>query len=279
MSSSLSLTTTSISSLLYPALVSSLIENCITHPIDVIKIHKQTNMPLTYNFKTLYKGFCPRAIGNIPSRTVFLFTQDYLQNCIIRFNNDETNFNNNKNNKNNQNNKNNKHNKHNKINKITQALIIPFYSGFAQTLVDTPVEVLKMNKIMSMNNKNPYKGFLPHFGRNLIFVFFVYNFKQFGGGGYCGNEVLKNEKGNSCNGIVTCNNNSYLQTAFYGAIGGLLGSYFSHPLDTIKTCVQTNRNYDYFKAKEYMRGGHLRAGMSMINIFISLYVFERMKNL
>ena len=55
--------------------------------------------------------------------------------------------------------------------------------------------------------------------------------------------------------------------------------YISHPLDTIKTCIQTNRNYDYFKAKEYMRGGHLRAGMSMINIFISLYVFERMKNL
>ena len=251
------------SSLLYPALISSVIENCITHPIDVIKIHKQTNTPLTYNFKTLYKGFTPRAIGNIPSRTVFLFTQDYLQNCIIRFNNDETNFNN---------------NKHNKINKALQALIIPFYSGLAQTLVDTPVEVLKMNKIMSMNNKNPYKGFLPHLGRNLIFVFFVYNFKQFGGGGYCGNEVLENEKGNGGNGIVTRNNNFYLQTAFYGAIGGLLGSYFSHPLDTIKTCIQTNRNYDYFKAKEYMRGGHLRAGMSMINIFISLYVFERMKN-
>ena len=35
----------------------------------------------------------------------------------------------------------------------------------------------------------------------------------------------------------------------------------------------------YFKTKEYMRGAHLRAGMCMINIFISLYVFERMKNL
>ena len=263
-------------SLLYPALVSSVIENCITHPIDVIKIHKQTNTPLIYNFKTLYKGFSPRAIGNIPSRTIFLFTQDYLQNCIVRFNNDETNFNNNKNNKHN---KHNKNNKHNKINKITQALIIPFYSGLAQTLVDTPVEVLKMNKIMYINNINPYKGFLPHFGRNLIFVFFVYNFKQFGGGGYCGNKVLENEKGSGGNGIVSSNNNFNLQTAFYGAIGGLVGSYFSHPLDTIKTCIQTNRNYDYFKAKEYMRGGHLRAGMSMINIFISLYVFERMKNL
>ena len=262
-----SIISSSSTSLLYPALVSSLIENCITHPIDVIKIHKQTNTPLTYNFKTLYKGFSPRAIGNIPSRTVFLFTQDYLQNCIIRFNNDETNFNNNK------------HNKHNKINKTTQAIIIPFYSGLAQTLIDTPIEILKMNQIMQIKNKNPYKGFLPHFGRNLIFVFFVYNFKQFGGGGYCGNEVLEIDKNNVGHGIITHNNNSHLQTACYGAIGGLLGSYFSHPLDTIKTCIQTNRNYDYFKAKEYMRGAHLRSGMCMINIFISLYVFERMKNL
>jgi len=238
--------TSSSTSLLYSALVSSLIENCITHPIDVIKIHKQTNTPLTYNFKTLYKGFTPRALGNIPSRSIFLFTQDYLHNCMIKFNNDETNF------------INNKHNKHNKINKTTQAIIIPFYSGLAQTLVDTPVEILKMNQIMQIKNKNPYKGFLPHLGRNLIFVFFVYNFKQFG----------EDNHKRKC----------YFNTALYGAIGGVMGSYISHPLDTIKTCIQTNRNYDYFKAKEYMRGAHLRSGMCMINIFISLYVFERMKN-
>jgi len=248
-----------MNSLLYPALVSSVVENCITHPIDVIKIYKQTSTPINYNFKTVYAGFIPRSLGNIPSRGVFLFTQDYLQNCIIRFNNDETNFIN---------------NKHNKINKISQAIIIPFYSGIAQTLVDTPIEILKMNQIMYMNNKNPYKGFIPHLGRNFIFIFFVYNFKQFGGGGYCGN----GGNGIGENGIGgNSNNNLYLQTAFYGSIGGLLGSYISHPLDTIKTCIQTNRNYDYFKAKEYMRGCHLRAGMCMINIFISLYVFERMK--
>ena len=153
MSSTTLTSSTSTSSLLYPALVSSVIENCITHPIDVIKIHKQTNTLFTYNFKTLYKGFTPRTIGNVPSRSIFLFSQDYLQNCIVRFNNDETNFIN---------------NKHSKINKQTQAIIIPFYSGIAQTLVDTPVEILKMNQIMYMNNKNPYKGFIPHLGRNFI---------------------------------------------------------------------------------------------------------------
>ena len=238
-------------SLVYPALVSSVIENCITHPLDVIKIHKQTNTPFNYNFKTLYKGFIPRAIGNIPSRSIFLFTQDYLHNSILRFNNDETNF---------------IDNKHYKINKIAQAFIIPFYSGLAQTLIDTPIEILKMNKIMHIKNTNPYKGFLPHLGRNLIFIFFVYNFKQCGGSNRVSNERSSGS------------NQSYLKTAFYGATGGLVGAYVSHPLDTMKTCIQTNRNYDYFKLKEYMRGCHLRAGMAMINIFISLYVFERMKH-
>ena len=41
-------------SLVYPALVSSIIESTITHPIDVIKIHRQTSQPLIYNFKTLF---------------------------------------------------------------------------------------------------------------------------------------------------------------------------------------------------------------------------------
>jgi len=232
-----------MTSLLYPALVSSLIETTITHPIDVIKIYKQTTTPLTYNWKILYKGFIPRAIGNIPSRSVFLFSQDYLQNCIYQFNNDKNNFIN---------------NKHSKINKQVQAIIIPFYSGLAQTLVDTPIEILKMNQIIQIKNKNLYKGFMPHFGRNLIFVFFVYNFKQFG----------EDNHKRKC----------YFNTALYGAIGGVMGSYISHPLDTVKTCIQSNRSYEYFKLKDYMRGCHLRAGMSMINIFISLYVFESMKN-
>lgn len=249
----------STSSLLYPALVSSVIENCITHPIDVIKIHKQTANSITYNFKTLYKGFIPRAIGNIPSRSIFLFSQDYLQNCIVKFNNDDTNFIN---------------NKHYKINKIAHSILIPFCSGLAQTLVDTPIEILKMNQIMNIKTKNLYKGFIPHFGRNFIFVFFVYNFKQFGGS----NGVSSGGSSGVSNGVSSGSNHSYLKTAFYGATGGLVGAYVSHPLDTIKTCIQTNRNYDYFKPKDYMRGCHLRAGMGMINIFISLYVFEMMKH-
>ena len=223
-----------MTSILYHALISSIIETTITHPIDVIKIHKQTSKPILYKFNTLYSGYIPRSIGNIPSRTIFLFSQDYLHKYF--------------------------NNKNRKINKNIQSILIPFIAGFSQTLVDTPVEVLKMNQIMKIKNNLLYKGFIPHFYRNFIFVLCVYNFKQLS---------------NTTN--VQYLQSSSIQTALFGAIGGLIGSYTSHPLDTIKTCIQTNRNYDNFTIKDFFKGCHLRAGMGMINMFISLYVFELLK--
>ena len=228
-----------MTSILYPALISSIIETTITHPIDVIKIHKQTSKPILYRFNTLYSGYIPRSIGNIPSRTIFLFSQDYLHN---HFNN-----------------------KNRKINKNIQSILIPFIAGFSQTLVDTPVEVLKMNQIMKIKNNLLYKGFIPHFYRNFIFVLCVYNFKQLSN-----NTNIKYLQSFSTQ-------SSTIQTALFGAVGGLVGSYTSHPLDTIKTCIQTNRNYDNFTLKDFFKGCHLRAGMGMINMFISLYIFELLK--
>ena len=227
------------SNIIYSALISSIVETSITHPIDVIKIHKQTSKPIIYKFNNLYSGFVPRALGNIPSRTMFLFSQDYLQ---IFFN------------------------KNYKVNKNIQSFLIPLCVGFSQTLVDTPVEVLKMNKIMKIKNdlktnlKNNllYKGFIPHFGRNFIFVLSVYNFKQL----------------NIDNKFI---DNQYFTTAIYGAIGGVIGSYLSHPLDTIKTCIQTNKNYNNFTIKDYFKGCNLRASMALCNMFISLYIFEVIK--
>ena len=102
--------------ILVPSIISSFIEVVITQPIDVVKTMRQTNQKFSYNFKTLYSGFIPRASGNIPSRTIFLFSQDYLRSEL-----DPTKF-------------------QNKI-------LIPSIAGFTQTLVDTPVENLKMKQI------------------------------------------------------------------------------------------------------------------------------------
>jgi hypothetical protein len=211
-------------SLIAPALISSVFEVCVTQPIDVMKIHYQTQTPIIYKFKNLYAGFLPRAIGNIPSRTIFLYSQDYFKHYF-----NDTSY------------------------KKYSSILVPICAGFSQTLVDTPVEVLKINKVMNVNNKFLYKGFVPHVSRNIIFLAFVYNFR----------EKFKSD--------------SIYMNAFYGGLGGVIGSYISHPLDTIKTRIQSNREHKGLSIKELFKGCHIRASMSMINMCISLTVFELIK--
>ena len=212
--------------LILPSLVSSFLEVTITQPLDVVKTYKQANKinQLDYRLSNLYKGFVPRALGNIPSRTVFLFSQDYFKG----YTSDKY-----------------------------KPLVVPLMSGFCQTLVDTPVEVVKINQIFGQKNKNYYSGFVPHCIRNIIFVGFVFNFKEYGK-----------------------RYDSITISSAYGAVGGLLGCYISHPFDTIKTIKQsraTNSKLNSFS--DYMRGSHIRAGMGFVNMFISLSIFELLKQI
>jgi hypothetical protein len=209
--------------MILPALYSSFIEVVLTQPLDVIKTHYQSKTPIRYNIKNLYKGLLPRAIGNIPSRSVFLLSQEYLQKYLQKY----------------------------KL--IYPNLFVPIGAGFTQTLVDTPFEVLKINKINNINNKNLYKGFVPHLSRNIIFLISVYNFKK----------------------INKTNNKLY--TGLLGAMGGVFGAYISHPLDTIKTRIQSNQKISY-NFKDLMKGCHLRSSISLINMFISITMFEIFKN-
>lgn len=214
-----------MSNLVFPSLVSSVLEVTITQPLDVIKTYKQANKlhNLDYRLSNLYKGFIPRAIGNIPSRTVFLFSQDYFKELTTE---------------------------------KYRPIIVPLMSGFCQTLVDTPVEILKINRIFGIQNRNYYSGFVPHCIRNIIFVAFVFNFKEYGK-----------------------RYDSITISSTYGAVGGLLGCYISHPFDTMKTIKQSKiTNTKLAGIKDYMRGSHIRAGMGFINMFISLSIFELLKD-
>lgn len=216
-----------------PSIISSFVEIVITQPIDILKTYAQTNQKPQYNFRTLYKGFIPRAIGNIPSRTTFLFTQDYLKIHILKKN---------------------------------QSILVPIITGFAQTLIDTPVEVAKINKIFNLKNsslQSYYNGFIPHCTRNIIFIGCVFNMKEYGF------NINSNLNSNS-------NPNILFGTTF-GAMGGVIGSYVSHPFDTIKTLTQSSSQNNLFTIKDYMRGSHLRASMGFINMFISLTIFEFLK--
>lgn len=214
--------------ILIPSIISSFVEVIITQPIDVAKTYRQTNTKISFNIKTLYSGFIPRASGNIPSRSIFLFSQDFLKSELDPIKN---------------------------FNKI----LIPGLSGFAQTLVDTPIENLKMKKIFKLQKINYYRGFVPHLSRNIIFLIPVFNFKEYG----------------------KFYHDNVVHQALYGAIGGIIGSYLSHPLDTIKTLIQTNNKQKIkeLKIKDYFRGSHLRASMAFINMSISLYIFESLKEI
>jgi len=214
-----------------PAIMSSVFEVCATQPFDVIKTHYQTNTKVIINFKNLYSGFIPRAIGNIPSRTIFLFSQDFFKNYYSNFST------------------------------LKRNIMVPISAGFCQTLVDTPFEILKINKIMNVHNKFLYKGFIPHLSRNIIFLVSVYNFREYS----------KNKTDN------------IMIHSMYGGLGGVVGAYLSHPFDTIKTKIQSSnlnssKKINYILTfKEYFKGSHIRAGMSMINMVVSLSVFEIFK--
>jgi len=214
--------------ILIPSIISSFIEVIVTQPIDVAKIYKQTGQKIQLNFKTLYSGFIPRASGNIPSRSIFLFSQDFLKSELDPIKN---------------------------FNKI----LIPGLSGFAQTMIDTPIENLKMKQIFKLQKINYYRGFIPHLLRNIIFLVPVFNFKEYS----------------------KEHHDNVIHQSLYGATGGIIGSYLSHPLDTIKTLIQTNKKNQIkeLKLKDYFRGSHLRASMAFINMSISLTVFEYLKEI
>jgi len=197
--------------MLIPSIASSLIEVVITHPIDVYKTNLQLGK--TTHLNMIYRGFIQRSIGNIPSRTTFLFTSDYLKQKDINI------------------------------------YMIPFISGAIQTIIDTPVENLKIRAInnhneLNLSEFNLFRGYTPHCARNIIFIGSVMYMKE-----------------------------NY-DSIYSGAIGGVIGSYMSHPLDTIKTKIQSYQSYERIS---YSAGAHPRALMAFINMMISLNCYEYLK--
>lgn len=217
------------------SIISSLIEVVITHPIDVYKTNLQLNKQTHMN--NIYRGFIQRAIGNIPSRSIFLITSDYL--------------------------------KHKNIN----IYMIPLISGMTQTIIDTPVENLKIraiNNYIGINSarhnnnneinvkhmplfnypsRNLFRGYIPHLARNVIFIGSV---------------------------IIMKDRNDF--SIYSGAIGGVIGSYISHPLDTIKTKIQSYQSLNKLILSQLFTGAHPRAIMAFINMMISLNCYDYLKN-
>lgn len=213
----------------YSSIISSVIEVFTTHPLDVLKTKRQIdnnfNVKSFYNLslQDKYKGLKTRIFGIVPIRSIFLYSQDYFKKTI------------------------------NVNNIYLKDFLVITGSSLCQTLVDTPVEISKINKIS--NSKTPilsYRGFIPHYFRNAIFLANVYEIKKL-------------------------SKNNY-DIAIYGAIGGLLGSYMSHPFDTLKTFRQSNISKN-LTLQNAFRGANIRASMGFINMGISLFVYENLKKL
>lgn len=182
--------------------LSGIIEVSSTHWIDNIKTQIQDSKLKNkkFNFKNisfnnLYWGYYPRLIGIIPMRTVFWSSQ-YISNSYLQNKNLNNNY---------------------------KYLFAGLFSGSIQTVIDNPIEVMKVKLItntdIKTNNINYISGFTPTLLRNSLF---------------CGVFNLYVQNNKEQNKLVS------------GAIGGILASIISHPFDVIKTEIQkvnsTNKN-------------------------------------
>jgi len=195
---------------------SGLIEVLTTHPIDLMKTKMQEAMLknksskfiyvfksvyTNYGLKGYYKGLLPRIVGIVPMRLVFWGTQNSANYYFIT--------------------------KKDKL-RIPKLFFNGILGGFAQTLVDNPIEVLKIRKMT--NNTSPYyikdlitRGFKITAFRNIIFAICVnisINYKE---------------------------NNTHSERFMLGAIGGCIGSAVTQPIDLIKTEQQRNNHKVSYK--------------------------------
>lgn len=234
--------------------ISGFCEVCVSHPIDFYKTKIQelnlqkkslSNNSNFNNFiynninnngiKSIYSGFVPRITGTIPMRTIFWGTQYHINSVCDDYN----------------------------ISSYNKYIITGMGSGLAQSIIDTPIEVMKIKQMTGSNKINIYKlydGFFFTSSRNMIFSTSV----------FIGNELSK-KYDKLTNFIIT-------------GISAFTACIITQPLDFFKTEVQryklknTNINYMYYLNKDNYKllfsGTIPRASMGFINMGIGAMVFN-----
>ena len=173
--------------------LSGIVEVTFTHPLDYIKTIKQQytqqNIPIQLiksNYKNLYNGVIPRVIGIMPMRFIFWGVQDnsysyYYNSC--------------------------------NINKIKSGIFAGITGGICQTVIDNPIEILKVkmitNQSFNFNDLIQNRGFNATLIRNIGFAI-------------CISSICfdKNEKTN-------------LEKFYYSSIAGIIGSISTQPIDYV----------------------------------------------
>ena len=180
---------------LHNAFVSSIVENILVYPIDCYKIMKQRYNTSLVDFilsplSEKYRGFYYRTCGSVPTRIVFWTSQDYFGTTVSS-----------------------------QLPPTVKYAIVGAITGFNQTILDCPVENMKIARIsqhaVQYTPQFLYKGFQCNLLRNQIFAASVYSFTQTG-------------------------NKHGVNPFISGAVGGFLGCVTSQPLDYLKTLRQSN---------------------------------------
>jgi solute carrier family 25 2-oxodicarboxylate transporter 21 len=240
--------------------ISGIVEASASHWIDRIKTevqkqslngNKKSIIQVTkliyaeHGFTGFYSGIVPRLITVIPLRFVY-WTTMVLTNSKV-----------------------------DSLPKWIQPVIVGCVVGSAQTLLDNPIEVIKIklmtksvaDKIklyehLNINGiKKLYTGFVPSIYRNCIFAM-------------CVSKSIKD--------LPTDNK------ILAGATGGFVGCLLTQPFDVFKTELQkyqkvTNKKtsmvnffYTTFKSdpKKLWAGGSIRCTLGFINMGIGFYVLE-----
>jgi hypothetical protein len=183
--------------------ISGIVEACTTHPLDRIKTELQrlalvkTDSSLAAGMRSIYSGgltnfyagIFPRLIGIIPMRLVYWGTLNSMNKITTG------------------------------MEKRIQYFVPGIVAGFAQTLIDNPIEVFKVKIMTGATNvqlNTLYNGFVPCLYRNIIFAITV--------------------------GVTT---KTYGKDAPFlsAAVGGFLGSFLSQ-VNFFDFCV-CNRNHSF----------------------------------
>jgi solute carrier family 25 2-oxodicarboxylate transporter 21 len=237
--------------------LSGIIEVCVSHPIDRIKTEMQTltlkhkksnikNAIYVINKKNgingFYDGIFPRIMGIIPMRLTYWGSLKTMNDFVTN------------------------------QSKITRYFVPGIVAGLTQTIIDNPIEVIKI-KLMTgskqINYSLLYTGFTPCLIRNILFAIPV---------GFCTN-FIKNEKDYRSK-----------YSFFAGALGGFFGSLVSHPFDIIKTEMQRhggsnmtpiNIFKDIYKDNplKLWSGVSMRCTLGCINMGVGFFAFDFIYNM
>ena len=181
--------------------LSGIVEVTSTHPLDYIKTMKQQytqrNIPIDLiknNYTKLYTGIFPRIVGVIPMRFVFWGVQDNSYNYYYSCNN----------------------------NKMYSGILAGITGGVCQTIIDNPIEILKIkmitNQSIRLQDLIQNRGFKATLIRNTGFAI-------------CISSMCFNKS-----------ENTNIEKFCYSATAGIIGSIITQPIDYVKTLQQRSND-------------------------------------